>query len=468
MPVVSPQPPSPSLLLSESNIPALPLDIVTAPQSPPESESTASHRGIHTNVPIPAPVQVTPATQTQDEHSVQILTSPPSPVSNPSSALPSPSPIIIPPTPERQHEPQASTSTTASQPPPQPRQSQSTFRHVRPSSIAGGRPYTHSPLRPAHRDTLPPTPAGPSTPPGTAANVTVFRTISPSAGSTPVVLSPSPHALSPRIFTLSQQTRTSSPLAPCNVTAPVNNGSLPVIPISIAQRGVTATSATISSRLASPAPSASAGAPSFSSSSHTMEAPQPPSKGLTPSPTPSTSQKLLPQTPPSRPASLPRHPGHTPTHSESLLVHLPPSAPASRSATPVPTPPQRAGGNAPYRAGFQPKGVYRSHTDEFLESRARKRESGRVEQRRLERRLDKVCSNRHTRTSFRRYRCGDTDLFLFLFLFHFILLLHCISSSSCTSRILRQRLEAQKNTRSHQCRHLHDALPVSLILTLAA
>ena len=417
MAVISPPPPSTSLLLSaESNIPALPLDIVMATQLPPESPPPqAPSRHINTILPIPTPAVVAPVTQ--DEPTVQILTSPPSPVSNPTSALPSPSPIIISPTPAQQHEPQASTSTTASQAPPQPRQSQSTFRHVGPLSTAGGRPYTHSPLRPAHRGTSPL--AGPSAAPGTAGNATVFRTLSSSTGNTPAVLSPSlspsPHVLSPRIFTLSQQTRTSSPLASCNVSTPTNNGSLPVIPIPIGQRGE---STPLSSRLASPvALPTPAGASSPSSSPHTMEAPQPPSKGPTPSPTPSTSQKVLPQTPPSRPVSLHRHPGHTPTHSNTLPVQLPSSTPTSRSATPAPTPPQRASGSAPYRAGFQPKGMYRSHTDEFLESRARKRENGRVEQRRLERRLDKVCSIRHTRASF------SSITFMAILIYLFILLL---------------------------------------------
>ena len=317
--------------------------------------------------------------QAQDEPTAQILTSPPSPVSNPTSALPSP--VIVHPTLERQHEPQASTSTTASQAPPRPRQSQSTFRPVGPSGTVGVRPYMHSPLRPAYRGAAPS--AAPSAAPGVAGNATVFRALSLSTGNTPVVASPSPspRALSPRTFTLNQQTRTSSPLA----SSPANNGSSPVILIPNGQRGGTTTPATVSSRLASPALPAPAGTSSPSSSSHTVEAPHPPSKRPTPSPTPSASQKALPQTPPSRPASLPRHPGGTPTHSNTLPVHMP-------SSTPAPTtPPQRVGGSAPYRAGFQPKGVYSSHTDEFMESRARKRESGRVEQRRLERRLDKVC-----------------------------------------------------------------------------
>jgi rabenosyn-5 len=45
---------------------------------------------------------------------------------------------------------------------------------------------------------------------------------------------------------------------------------------------------------------------------------------------------------------------------------------------------------APYRPGFQPKGVYRPITDEFLEVRQSRRDSGRIEQTRLERRLEKL------------------------------------------------------------------------------
>ena len=45
---------------------------------------------------------------------------------------------------------------------------------------------------------------------------------------------------------------------------------------------------------------------------------------------------------------------------------------------------------APYRPGFQPKGVYRPLTDEFLEVRRSRRDIDRVEQTRLERRLEKL------------------------------------------------------------------------------
>ncbi|KAI0281480.1 FYVE zinc finger-domain-containing protein [Russula aff. rugulosa BPL654] len=60
-----------------------------------------------------------------------------------------------------------------------------------------------------------------------------------------------------------------------------------------------------------------------------------------------------------------------------------PSPPSTRTSTPVRS-------TAPYRPGFQPKGVYRPLTDEFLEARRSRRDNGRVEQTRLERRLEKL------------------------------------------------------------------------------
>ncbi|RPD66331.1 hypothetical protein L227DRAFT_492519 [Lentinus tigrinus ALCF2SS1-6] len=59
------------------------------------------------------------------------------------------------------------------------------------------------------------------------------------------------------------------------------------------------------------------------------------------------------------------------------------SAVPSASRTPTRTP-------APYRPGFQPKGVYRPRTDEFIEARNQSRDVGRIERTRLERRLEKL------------------------------------------------------------------------------
>ena len=76
----------------------------------------------------------------------------------------------------------------------------------------------------------------------------------------------------------------------------------------------------------------------------------------------------------------------------SATPSLPPAVPSSfisslpsstQTSTPVRSP-------APYRPGFQPKGVYRPLTDEFLEMRRSRRDSGRIEQTRLERRLEKL------------------------------------------------------------------------------
>ena len=73
----------------------------------------------------------------------------------------------------------------------------------------------------------------------------------------------------------------------------------------------------------------------------------------------------------------------SPTPAASASPVTSPSPPSTRTSTPVRT-------TAPYRPGFQPKGVYRPLTDEFLEVRRSRRDIGRVEQTRLERRLEKL------------------------------------------------------------------------------
>jgi rabenosyn-5 len=73
----------------------------------------------------------------------------------------------------------------------------------------------------------------------------------------------------------------------------------------------------------------------------------------------------------------------SPTPAASASPVTSPSPPSTRTSTPVRS-------TAPYRPGFQPKGVYRPLTDEFLEVRRSRRDIGRVEQTRLERRLEKL------------------------------------------------------------------------------
>lgn len=84
------------------------------------------------------------------------------------------------------------------------------------------------------------------------------------------------------------------------------------------------------------------------------------------------------------PVSVQRTPSQTPPHTSTA-----PSPATSPSPTSV-RPSTLTRSPAPYRPGFQPKGVYRPLTDEFLEVRRSHRDSGRVEQTRLERRLEKL------------------------------------------------------------------------------
>ena len=128
---------------------------------------------------------------------------------------------------------------------------------------------------------------------------------------------------------------------------------------------------------------------------------------LSPAP---VSVQPTPYTPHQRPLSLLASTSQTPAQPPSLQPviskDLPPSpsitASASFDPTPLTTPilpssSQPLGSRnslkptpAPYRPGFQPKGVYRPHTDVFLVLRSKARDEGRVERTKLERRLEKI------------------------------------------------------------------------------
>ncbi|KAI5987575.1 FYVE-domain-containing protein [Pisolithus albus] len=112
-----------------------------------------------------------------------------------------------------------------------------------------------------------------------------------------------------------------------------------------------------------------------------LAAPQPigpatPSLTLSPSGSPS-------QLPPPQP--LPKAAGST------SLSTQPVAPPASSTQATNPPPPKATNRlRAPYRPGFQPKGVYRPRTDEFFLARKTKADSGRIERTKLERRLEKL------------------------------------------------------------------------------
>jgi rabenosyn-5 len=113
--------------------------------------------------------------------------------------------------------------------------------------------------------------------------------------------------------------------------------------------------------------------------------------------------KPLPNSPLARPSTQPLPALPIPTRSPApQLDSLPspsPSAPSPvRTPSSAPSAPQSPSpsvlglprASAPYRPGFQPKGVYRPRTDEFIAARAHTRTAGRVERARLERRLEKL------------------------------------------------------------------------------
>ncbi|KAA1111297.1 carboxypeptidase Y-deficient [Puccinia graminis f. sp. tritici] len=73
------------------------------------------------------------------------------------------------------------------------------------------------------------------------------------------------------------------------------------------------------------------------------------------------------------------------------------NSPASRTTTTTPTdtPTNRSPSNlklnqAPFRSGFQPKGVYRDRTEELITARNSRQESKRLEEARLQKRLEKL------------------------------------------------------------------------------
>lgn len=83
--------------------------------------------------------------------------------------------------------------------------------------------------------------------------------------------------------------------------------------------------------------------------------------------------------------------GHVQQLTKTHLADHCPTSPRMRSPIPSGSPSTpTASSRTVYRPGFQPKGVYRPLTDDFLSMRRQKREMGRVERTRLERRLEKL------------------------------------------------------------------------------
>jgi rabenosyn-5 len=88
------------------------------------------------------------------------------------------------------------------------------------------------------------------------------------------------------------------------------------------------------------------------------------------------------------PTPAPTPPSISPAPSSSASI--PASTSASRSTTPAPVVPVAPRPSAPYRPGFQPKGVYRPLTESFISLRQSRSAANRTERTKLERRLEKL------------------------------------------------------------------------------
>lgn len=139
----------------------------------------------------------------------------------------------------------------------------------------------------------------------------------------------------------------------------------------------------------------------------------PPQKAASPLVSPNLTERTLPPLSPAEPEPKPVQKPVVPVISSSLASSPPvsnKSSPSSEASTKIQNPPAAPGYNlntsrsltpnrlsVPYRPGFQPKGVYRHLTDDFLALRKLKRDGAsenggmkRVEREKLRRRLEKL------------------------------------------------------------------------------
>ncbi|KAI0780731.1 FYVE zinc finger-domain-containing protein [Trametes elegans] len=264
-----------------------------------------------------------------------------------------------------------------------------------PSSPAATPPLTTTP--PSHAVALPATPvADISQDPSSKANGKAIAHPSPVAG--PSTLSP---ATTGRPIASPRKSSTFRHIRP-----PSSKQALPSSPLRPANSHVRSSSLLSSPQLSEPR----LREPSTRGSS-TASTPIMPGQDRALPPIPAF--ELQSQRPPSRPsphaATSPAPPtpaGHEPQpNRSSSLVASPTQLPLSLphvASSPALTPStsvastvtgvSRSSGRspAPYRPGFQPKGVYRPRTDEFIEARNHSRDVGRIERTRLERRLEKL------------------------------------------------------------------------------
>ncbi|QRW27470.1 Zinc finger, FYVE-type protein [Rhizoctonia solani] len=341
---------------------------VTPPARSPgpyESPSTPEHR-VYGNTKYLAPHHQTTPT-----------------VTVPSRSSPSPSPSPSPTTPEATQAPnpietayksayteQAPDTQTLPTPSPTPEQPASTESSSQPTS-----PLTQLPALPASRpgsETAGPSSPGPSSHSSTA----------PSPRPT-IVQRPGSRfrVVSTRGLSANTQPARPSPLRPASHLSP---GPLPL------RHQPTHTLSNASTPVSpSPVPSYQHRSALLSHSTNVS-----PGNRNKPLPAPGSARPSRSTTPILTPVPAPR--STTPVAAPSPTSNTPvPYAVLSRTSSASPVPTNIPGVNspsrpAPYRAGFQPKGVYRHRTEEFEAARAKKVDGKRTEEKRLTRRLEKL------------------------------------------------------------------------------
>ncbi|CAE6426725.1 unnamed protein product [Rhizoctonia solani] len=317
----------------------------------------------------------------------------PPPVSVPSRSSPSPSPSPPPTTPEANQTPaplqaaykpevvESKTLDTQTLPTPSPTPEHATSSE---SSSQPTSPLTQLPALPASRpasETAGPSSPGPSSPTSSTAPSPRPSIVQRPGSRFRVVSTRGPNA--------STQPARPSPLRPSSqrtLTAHVrtlSNASTPASPLPIARIPTSASVPVALNEQLSPG-----------NRNKPLPAVVPPS--LTP-PRSNTPTAVPPRstTPVFAPTpALPRSttPVVAPTPTSNTPV---PYAVLSRASSASPSLANAPGGSAnsrpaPYRAGFQPKGVYRHRTEEFEAIRAKKIDGKRTEEKRLTRRLEKL------------------------------------------------------------------------------
>ncbi|KAG8738489.1 carboxypeptidase Y-deficient [Ceratobasidium sp. 414] len=345
-PSPSPSPTTPNAVQATAQGPT-PRDGVENPK--PAIVTSVAADEIHAlPTPSPTPEQATTESDSGSQPDSPSIQLPALPASRPSSVR------SLEPEPSAPLSPGPSSPSSSTAPPVRPALQSalaprpgSKFRVVS-NRVLGTQPARPSPLRPTSH-----TSAARATHTRTLSNAST-RSFAPTSPSPVIASRMTPSASAPIPVALAPPTRESVPerLSPGNRNKPLPNVNLVVSPVATSPRPTTA--------VLPPRSTTPAGPPRSST-------PTVPARSTTPvGPIP---QPPVPYAVLSRPTS----------------VSPVPAAGNGSTTTPV-------GGQkpAPYRAGFQPKGVYRHRTEEFEAARAKRSDAKRTEEKRLARRLEKL------------------------------------------------------------------------------